>query len=113
MFSAVAVSAWLNVAMARVLDSLMGIPKLKCVVDELAVLLEWTNYGMSAQKGHYFLFRSLSFDKRPDGPEMKGRVTKGDLAGLLNRPRGMAVGEVQEAKQHPRCLDATGLDHGL
>ena len=40
----------------------MGIPKLECVVNELAVLLERTNHGMITQKWQHFLFRSLTLD---------------------------------------------------
>ena len=49
----------------------------------------------------------------PDRPEMKGRVTKGDLAGPLNRPGGIPVGEAQEAQQNSRPLDAAGQEHGF
>jgi hypothetical protein len=89
--------AFLRVAIARALGSLMGIPKLERIVDKLAVLRERADHGMIAQKWQYFLLRSLTFDERPDRSEMKGRVRKGDLAGLLNRPGGMTAGEAQEA----------------
>ena len=65
----------------------MGIPKLECVVDELAVLTQGTNHGMIAQEWQHFLLGCLALDERSDGPEVKGPVTEGDLAGLLDRPR--------------------------
>ena len=91
----------------------MGIPKLECVMDELAVLTQRTDHGMLAQKWQHLLLRRLTLDERSDGPEVKGSVREGDLAGLLDRRGGMAAGKAQEALEHSHSLDAAGLDHGL
>ena len=93
--------------------SLMGIPKLECVVDELAVLFQRADHGMIAQKWQHFLFRSLTLDERSDGPEMKGRVTKSDLASLLDRPDGMAAGKAQESKHRLRLAPTERRHSGL
>jgi hypothetical protein len=60
--------------MVDALGSLMGIPKLECVVDELAVLCQRADHGMITQERQRLLSRSLTLDERSDGPEMEGRV---------------------------------------
>ena len=76
----------------------MGIPKLECVVDELAVLAQRTDHGMIAQKWQHFLLWSLTLDERSDGPEMKGRVSQGNFAGLLNRPEGWRLARLKRPR---------------
>ena len=54
-----ALRAQLITAMESTHGSLMSIPKLECVVDELAVLGQRTDHGMIAQEWQHLLFRSL------------------------------------------------------
>ena len=111
--AAVVLPARLIAATGRRSGSLMGIPKLECVVDELAVLTQWPDHWMITQEWQCFLRGPLTLDERSDGSEVKRRVTAGDLAGLLNRRGGMAAGKAQEANEHSRPLDTAGLDHRL
>src|SRR5271156_6686264 len=91
----------------------MGIPKLECVVGELAVLAQRANHGMNAQERHGLLLGPLTLDERSEGAKVKSRVTKGGLAGLLNGPGRMAAREAQKANEDSRTLDAPSLDHRL
>src|ERR1700677_3918380 len=68
---------------------------------------------MVAQKGQDLLLGCLTLQKRSDGPQMVGPVTKGKVAGPLNVGGGIAAGQIEDAHEHSCTLNAAGFDHRL
>jgi hypothetical protein len=73
---------------------LSRVPELERIVDKLAILTHWTDHRMIAHKCHYFLFRGLMLDERPNGPEVIGSIASGNLARLFNHRSRMLASQV-------------------